>query len=181
MWDEIIHSFRNFDGVWMDIWFHLTFYWSFEYLSMLGSKLIHVGKRGASWVGRHRVPWNWFCFSRFSKDIWIISWRCFSNARQINKGKSKTGHDRKVIMYPAYGTHHRLRTVRGNKIQLTQNPSELQQRQHRESVQTIPPDRTYEWGAGYHPTPFVLCFPVWLLDWDYFQTLQCGLSQGWCM
>ena len=24
-------------------------------------------------------------------------------------------HDLKGIMYPAYGTHHRLRTIRGNK------------------------------------------------------------------
>ena len=36
----------------------------------------------------------------------------------------KTEHDLEAIMYPVYGTHHRLRIVRGNNIQLTQNPSE---------------------------------------------------------
>ena len=29
-----------------------------------------------------------------------------------------------AIMYPACGTHHRLRTIGGNEIQLTQNQSE---------------------------------------------------------
>ena len=36
----------------------------------------------------------------------------------------KAEHDLKAIMYPAYSTH-RLRTIRGNEIQLTQNLSEL--------------------------------------------------------
>ena len=36
----------------------------------------------------------------------------------------KTEHDLKAIMYPAYDTQHRLRTIRENEIQLTQNPFE---------------------------------------------------------
>ena len=50
----------------------------------------------------------------------------------------KVEHDIKAIMYPANGTHHRLCTIRGNTIQLTQNPSEWSQRQDQESVQTTP-------------------------------------------
>ena len=37
----------------------------------------------------------------------------------------KVEHDLKTIMYPAYGTHHKLRTIKGIKIHLTQNPSEF--------------------------------------------------------
>ena len=36
----------------------------------------------------------------------------------------KVERDLRAIMYPAYGTHHSLRIIRGNKIQLTKNPSE---------------------------------------------------------
>ena len=36
----------------------------------------------------------------------------------------KTEHDLKAIMHHAYGTHHRVRSIKGNKIQLNQNPSE---------------------------------------------------------
>ena len=36
----------------------------------------------------------------------------------------KAEHDLKAIVYPAYGTHKRLCTIRGDKIQLTQNQSE---------------------------------------------------------
>ena len=36
----------------------------------------------------------------------------------------KAEHDLKAIMYPAYGTHDRLRIIGGNKIQTTQDPSE---------------------------------------------------------
>ena len=38
--------------------------------------------------------------------------------------KHKSEQDLKAIMYPAYGTHHRLRIISGTEIQLTQNPSE---------------------------------------------------------
>ena len=48
----------------------------------------------------------------------------------------KAEHNFKTIVYPAHGTQHRLWTIRGNKIHLTQNPSEWQQRLHLESVQT---------------------------------------------
>ena len=36
----------------------------------------------------------------------------------------KAEYDLKAIMYPANGTHYRLRTIRENKIQLTKNISE---------------------------------------------------------
>ena len=36
----------------------------------------------------------------------------------------KAEDDLEAIMYPAYGTHHRLRIIRGNKIRLTQDPFE---------------------------------------------------------
>ena len=57
------------------------------------------------------------CVQCKSKQICIM---------MILKGSSmpKAEHDLRAIMYPAYGTHHRLRTIRGNKIQLTQNRSE---------------------------------------------------------
>ena len=32
----------------------------------------------------------------------------------------KAEHNLKAIMHPAYGTHHRVRTIRRNEIQLTQ-------------------------------------------------------------
>ena len=37
----------------------------------------------------------------------------------------KAEDDFKAIMYPAYGMHHILRTITGNKIQPTQSASEL--------------------------------------------------------
>ena len=36
--------------------FHPTLYWAYDYLSMLGSKLIRVGKRGPWWVKEQRSP-----------------------------------------------------------------------------------------------------------------------------
>ena len=39
-------------------------------------------------------------------------------------GMHRAEHDLKAIMYPAEGTNHILRIIRGNKIHLTQNPSE---------------------------------------------------------
>ena len=36
----------------------------------------------------------------------------------------KSEHGLKAIMYPAYGTHHRLSIIRANKNLVTQNPSE---------------------------------------------------------
>ena len=45
---------------------------------------------------------------------------------KIVRGSSmpKAEHDLQAIMYPAYAIYHRLRTIWGNKIQLTQNQSE---------------------------------------------------------
>ena len=50
-------------------------------------------------------------------------------------------HDHKAIMYAAYGTHHRLYTIRRNKIQPTKNPSD----QSKLHIRT-----QFKWGAGYH-------------------------------
>ena len=55
MWDEITYSYPNFNGctveVWeLDKWFHLTLYNTWNYLSMLGLKLIQVSKRGPSFI-----------------------------------------------------------------------------------------------------------------------------------
>ena len=41
MWDEIINPFPNFNvATEMDKEFHLTFYKAYDYLSMLGLKLV---------------------------------------------------------------------------------------------------------------------------------------------
>ena len=34
-------------------------------------------------------------------------------------GMPKIEYDLKAVMYPAYGTHHRLRSIKENKTQLT--------------------------------------------------------------
>ena len=35
--------------------FHLTFYWAYDYLSMLEIKLIHVHKMGPRWIGKFNM------------------------------------------------------------------------------------------------------------------------------
>ena len=44
----------------------------------------------------------------------------------IMRGSSmpEAEHDLKDIIYPAFDTHDRLCTIKGNKIQRTQNPTE---------------------------------------------------------
>ena len=48
MWDEITYPFSNFNGatveIAMDI--HRTFYWAYDYLSMLGLQLNYVSEIG---------------------------------------------------------------------------------------------------------------------------------------
>ena len=48
LWDEITYPLLNFNGtsLGMNKWFHPTFYWACDYLSMLGLKLNHISKRG---------------------------------------------------------------------------------------------------------------------------------------
>ena len=56
MWDEITYPFLNLNGLGMDKWFHPTFYWAWDYLSMQGLKLKHVsidyteGGGGGLWI-----------------------------------------------------------------------------------------------------------------------------------
>ena len=55
VWDEITYPFLNFNGctvevcnrwnLWMAKRFHLAFYWTCDYLSMLGFRLNHVSER----------------------------------------------------------------------------------------------------------------------------------------
>ena len=53
VWDEIIYSFSNFNGCTVEVWEwisnfipHFTFHNGCDYLSMLGSKLNQINKRG---------------------------------------------------------------------------------------------------------------------------------------
>ena len=52
MCDEITYQFGNSDGAAVEVFFisfgisYFTFYWAYGYVSILGSKLIHVSKRG---------------------------------------------------------------------------------------------------------------------------------------
>ena len=50
---------------------------------------------------------------------------------------SDAEYDIKAIMYPAYGTHHRLRNISGNKIPLTQEPISTKQTKKSFSVITF--------------------------------------------
>ena len=47
VWNGITDPFPNFNGATsqIDKQFHPTLYWAYDYLSMLGLKLIHVDKR----------------------------------------------------------------------------------------------------------------------------------------
>ena len=46
MWNEITYTFPNFNRLGIDKYFRPTLYWACDYLSMSGSKLNHVGKKG---------------------------------------------------------------------------------------------------------------------------------------
>ena len=46
VWNEIIHTFPNFNGATIWIWFNSTLYWSRDYLYMLGLKLIRISTWG---------------------------------------------------------------------------------------------------------------------------------------
>ena len=51
MWDEIIYTFPNFNGwsLGMGKWFHPSIYNGFNYLYMVGLKLIHISKALRNW------------------------------------------------------------------------------------------------------------------------------------
>ena len=54
--DEITYPFPNFNGsLGMDKWFHPTFCWTRDYLSVLGLKLILISKRGPRCCALHGI------------------------------------------------------------------------------------------------------------------------------
>ena len=61
MWDELIYPFPNFNDV-MDRLFRPTRYWAYDYLSMLGLKLISDSKIGPWYLRVWSCSYTTCCF-----------------------------------------------------------------------------------------------------------------------
>ena len=114
-------------------------------LIMIASLVADISSRSLKfkfdWTGlKHADP---HIAKKTKKVNYILDTLLTEHTRQVftqasvNFHMRKAEHDIKSIMYPAYCTHHRLRSIRRNKIQPTQNPSE--ERQSSESGQNTPP------------------------------------------
>ena len=97
--------------------------WLFHVLG----RYIHTEKNGTVWAHKgylHPHSWKWAIPTHQVGSGRGTGWPYFLKSPMRQSSVHNAEHDLKVIMSPAYSTHHRLRTIRGNKIQPTQNPFE---------------------------------------------------------
>ena len=71
VWDEITYTFPNFNGTAVEVWEWVSnfvcermgiltprVYWTLDYISMLGLKLIHIGKKAQDIARSCGVAWD---------------------------------------------------------------------------------------------------------------------------